>query len=100
MKLWQFSPQALGDLYAIWTFWTDRAGIESADRLETEFYEACDLLAERPMIGHIRTDVKRPVRFWNVREYLVIYRPDTVPLEILRLAHGSQDIPRVAREIP
>ena len=41
------------------------------------------LVAERPGIGHTRADLARePVRFWPVYSYLIIYRPETNPLEV------------------
>ena len=37
----------------------------------------------------------RPVRFWLVDNYWVVYRPETDPLEIVRVLHASRDIPRL-----
>jgi plasmid stabilization system protein ParE len=99
MKGWIFSPQASFDLFEIWLYLAQTASSDVADRIEAEFTEVCDRIAKHPMSGHTRPDVRRPVRFWNVRQYLVIYWPDTAPIEILRLAHGAQDIPRVVSEI-
>jgi len=100
MSGWTISPQANGDWDAIWHYWVEQAGDEAAERLRVDFIEAFDLLAERPMIGHKRSDVRRPVRFWNVRDYVVIYWADTDPIEVLRLAYGAQEIPRIVSEIP
>ena|SRR6185437_1621767 len=99
MRRWILSPQADRDFDMIWQYWADQAGFEAAEQLKIEFWEAYDLLASNPQIGHIRSDIKRRVRFWNVRQYLIIYWADTVPLEVLRLAHGAQDMPRVIDEI-
>jgi antitoxin ParD1/3/4/toxin ParE1/3/4 len=35
------------------------------------------------------------VRFWPVFKYLVIYRPETKPLEIIRVLHGRCDVERI-----
>ncbi len=99
MSDWIIAPQANGDWDAIWHYWVDHAGLDAAERLRTEFVEGFKMLADRPMIGHKRSDVRRPVRFWDVRDYLVVYWPEAKPLEILRLAYGAQDIPRIVREI-
>jgi len=36
----------------------------------------------------------KPVRFWSVYKYLIVYRPERKPLEILRIIHGMRDLPR------
>jgi len=46
-----------------------------------------------PHIGHARLDVApEPIRFWAVYSYLIVYRPDTDSLEILRVIHGARDL--------
>lgn len=53
------------------------------------------LLADNPGIGHVRLDLTdADVRFWSVFKYLVIYRPETKPLEIVRVLHGRRDVKR------
>ena len=53
-------------------------------------------LAENPGIGHVRSDLTdEDVRFWPVFKYLVIYRPETAPLEIVRVLHGRRDVERI-----
>ena len=57
------------------------------------------LLAANPGIGHIRTDLTdADVRFWSVFKYLVIYRPETKPLEIVRVLHGRREVKRLLGE--
>ena len=51
---------------------------------------AIQLLADDPGIGHLRPDfTPQDVRFWSVFRYLVIYRPDTKPLEIVACCTAS-----------
>jgi plasmid stabilization system protein ParE len=56
-------------------------------------YEAMDMLAENPMMGHSREDLTdRPVRFWPFKwHYLIIYK-SCVPIEIVRVLSGYRDI--------
>ncbi len=55
-------------------------------------------LSARPLIGHVRRDLAPPrYRFWPIYSYLIIYRPDTSPLEIVRVWHGAQDKPRLSK---
>lgn len=36
-----------------------------------------------------------PVKFWPVFSYLVIYKPDARPLEVLRVLHAARDVAAV-----
>jgi len=65
----------------------------AADALEDEFFAVFERLIVNPDLGHLRRDLTdKPVRFFTVRrQYLVVYVPDTRPLEIIRVLHGARD---------
>jgi antitoxin ParD1/3/4/toxin ParE1/3/4 len=94
MRAWEFSPEAKEDLQDIWLY-IAADNSAAADEIEAEIYEACDLLARNPGLGHKRRDLTdEPVLFWPVRgRYLVIYRRESEPLKIVRILHGSRDAP-------
>ena len=97
----QFTPQATEDLDGIW--WFIAADSEqAADRVETEIVSACHQLARSPLIGHKRTDITNlPVRFWTLPRYpnyVIVYRPDTRPLQIVAILHGRQDLMRRVKD--
>lgn len=49
--------------------------------------------AERPGLGHARDDLAdETLRVWTVHSYLVIYRPETRPLQVVRVLSGYRDI--------
>jgi len=57
---------------------------------------AMQKLAEAPELGHRRSDVHDPrYRFWAIYSYLIVFLVDTDPLQIIRVVHGSRDLPRV-----
>ena len=93
MNGYEFSPEARDDLQEIWMYIADDNHV-AADKLETDIYKACEMLAENPLLGHQRPDLTdEPVLFWPVRgHYLVIYLRKTQPLKIVRILHGSRDI--------
>ncbi len=63
-------------------------------------YEAFQRLAETPGLGHKREDLALlPVLFYAVWSYLVIYKPDTRPLEIVRVLHGARDVEAILGEV-
>ena len=57
------------------------------------FFDAFNLLADNPQIGHVRADLTdKKVRFWSVKSrYLVIYT-DIIPIKIIRVLNGYRDI--------
>jgi antitoxin ParD1/3/4/toxin ParE1/3/4 len=68
----------------------------TATRVLDALQEAMRLLGERPGIGHRRTDLAdETLRFWPVFSYLVIYRPDTAPVQVIRILHGARDVRRL-----
>ena len=60
--------------------------------------EAFALLAERPSIGHSRQDLTdRPLKFWSVFSYLVVYDPESRPLTIIAVLHGARDVEKLLK---
>lgn len=50
-------------------------------------------LARMPHIGHTRADLTSgSVLFWSVYRYLIVYRPETLPLEVIRVVSGWRDV--------
>jgi antitoxin ParD1/3/4/toxin ParE1/3/4 len=53
-------------------------------------------LAEMPLLGHLRQDLTdEGLRFWQVYSYLIVYRPETRPLQVVRVLHASRDVRRL-----
>lgn len=70
----------------------------AAIRVRDAISDAADKLAENPGIGHTREDLTdRPLKFWNVYSYLVVYDPDSRPLTIIAVLHGARDVERLLR---
>ncbi len=65
-------------------------------------YEAGAFLANGPMRGHSRGDLTaRSLRFWTLTRYpnyTVVYRPETVPIEIVAVLHGKKNISSILRK--
>lgn len=95
MSEFVLTSAAEGDLLKIIEYLegdSPNAVLKVADALD----EAMRRLAENPGIGHLRPDLTdEDVRFWSVFKYLVIYRPDTQPLEIVRVLHGRRDVKQI-----
>ena len=67
--------------------------VDAALKIYDAFEDAFQLLAENPGIGHTREDLTtRPVKFWSVFSYLVVYDPESSPLQIITVVHGARDV--------
>jgi plasmid stabilization system protein ParE len=70
-----------------------------SDRVERAIYEACEFVAASPERGHSRPDLTtRLLRFWTLTRfpnYSIVYRPETMPIEIVTVLHGKRDIRRI-----
>lgn len=92
MSSFRFLSDARCHLAEILDYIEEGSGLPRSERVESEVLRIVELLAEHPRAGHRRRDItKRDVLFWSVYSYLVVYRPETKPLELLRVLHGSRN---------
>jgi plasmid stabilization system protein ParE len=98
MSRYVIARRADRDLDAIWELIRGSNGIPVANRIELEFHETMQMLAEHPMMGHTRTDVADPrYRFWSVYKFVIGYRIDKKPIHIARVVHGARQFARLFR---
>jgi plasmid stabilization system protein ParE len=92
MKKYFLSPIAEQDIDEIISFLAQE-NPKAAMKLLDALYEAMNMLAENPMVGHKREDMtNKLVRFWPFKwHYLIIYN-DCSPIEIVRVLSGYRDI--------
>ncbi|MGO8786115.1 MAG: type II toxin-antitoxin system RelE/ParE family toxin [Terriglobia bacterium] len=73
-----------------------RDSVRAANRLEAAVHDACAFLAEGPFRGRTRAEITPlPLRFWTVQafpNYIIVYDPQSDPLQIIRILHGSRDV--------
>ncbi|MDQ3441052.1 MAG: type II toxin-antitoxin system RelE/ParE family toxin [Planctomycetota bacterium] len=95
MKPYVLSPLAEQDLQEIWDYIAQDSA-DQADRVILAIRKGVRLAAEMPGIGHHREDLPDPsLRVWTVYSYLIIYKPETEPLEVVRIIHGQHHIPDI-----
>ena len=99
----QLTPQATEDLDDIWRFIASDS-FEAADRVEAEIIATCRRLAKHPLMETKRQDITPlPVRFWTIVKfpnYVIVYRPETVPLQVVAVLHGRRNLRAVLRQRP
>lgn len=95
------TPRALDDLDSIWNFIAQDSE-DAATRVESAVFEACESLARHPLLGSKRKEITAlPVRFWVVTRhpnFIIVYRPQTRPLQVIALLHGKRNIKALLEE--
>jgi plasmid stabilization system protein ParE len=95
MSRYQFTPQAVDDLFEIWSY-IARDSVGAANRVEVAVHNACAFLADGPLRGRTREEITPlPLRFWTVQafpNYIIVYDPQSDPLQIIRILYGSRDV--------
>jgi antitoxin ParD1/3/4 len=95
MSQFILSPSASADLAETWDFIAND-NLDAADRWLAKMHQEVRRLAEMPSLGHSRKDLTdKPVLFWPVGRYLIIYQADRRPIEIVRVLSAYRDIPRL-----
>jgi plasmid stabilization system protein ParE len=90
------APEAAHDLLEIWRHLKRKAGVGIAERA---IRDRIAFLARTPGAGHWRRDLTDvPVKFFSVYSYLIVYRPETKPLQVVAILHGYRDVDRVLTE--
>ncbi|HEV7928248.1 MAG TPA: type II toxin-antitoxin system RelE/ParE family toxin [Verrucomicrobiae bacterium] len=100
MSRFLLAPSAKSDLVEIWNYYASEVGdADLADRMRDEIFVGIRVVARTPDLGHFRRDLaNEPLRFWRVRSYLIVYRGEARPVQIVRILHGARDVQAVLSE--
>jgi len=92
-EAFKLSPEACQDIQQIWAY-IAADSIKAARRVRLQILDARWRIAENPGIGHSREDLtEKPVRFWPIGSFLIVYNPARRLVEIVRVVHGARDVP-------
>lgn len=70
-----------------------------ADRAEAVIRDKIVFLAGVPGSGHWRKDLTdEPVKFLSVYSYLIVYRPETTPLQVVAILPGRRDVEQLLKQ--
>ncbi|HET6840903.1 MAG TPA: type II toxin-antitoxin system RelE/ParE family toxin [Candidatus Angelobacter sp.] len=90
------APEAAQDLVDIWKYIKKQSNIEIANRIEAQIRDKIAFLAESPGTGHWRKDLTDAlVKFFPVYSWLIVYRPETRPLQVVCILHGRRDLEQI-----
>jgi antitoxin ParD1/3/4/toxin ParE1/3/4 len=92
------APEAALDLIQIWRHIKRESSLAVADRIESVIRDKIAFLAGNPGAGHSRKNLTdQPVKFFPVYSYLIVYRPDTKPLQVVSILHGRRDVEQLLK---
>ena len=94
MKRFYLAAQAQIDLDEIWLFIAED-NPAAADRFHDQLLSKFLILAEHPLIGHAREELRPNMRSFPVGRYVVFYRDSSEHIEIVRVLHGARDIENI-----
>lgn len=97
MSAARITAKARADLDELW-FYVSADDPTAADRLIDRLIAACLFLAEAPMAGRDRSDLRAGMRSFRVGNYLVFYAPAESSVEIIRVVSGHRDLPTLFDE--
>ncbi len=88
------TPRATQDLVDIGRYLVQESQSRNVAKRFLDFIATkCSVYATAPEIGELCVDLAPNVRRFAVGNYVVFYRPVRGGIEVLRVLHGSRDIP-------
>jgi toxin ParE1/3/4 len=85
------SDEAVSDLADLWTYIAEDSP-ERADQFVDQIHETCKTLAESPMIGRERNELRPGMRCFPIGRYLIFYRVIEERLQVVRVLSGYRDL--------
>jgi toxin ParE1/3/4 len=92
MKRYRLTPEAEKDLDQI-SDYIANDNPQAALRLLGRIEERCQRLAEMPETGRARDELAEGLRSGIVGNYVIFYRLDDEGIQVIRVLHGSRDLP-------
>ena len=95
---YSLTPQARADLNDIRTWYREHRSTATARKVMQDLREQFRRVARTPAIGRPREELAPDhphLFFWPHRRFLIIYNPETSPLQIYRIWDASRGDPEL-----
>ena len=97
MKRFRLSLKAVEDLTDAFNY-LEKQSPRAARAVIDKLFAAMDRIGRTPSLGHMREDLTdRPVKFYSVYSYLIVYDPAPRPIRILHVIYGKRDVAEILR---
>lgn len=94
MSRYRLTPEADRDIDDIAEYIAENNPVEAL-QLVRSIRQRCQALAEMPETGRSREELAPGLRSSHLGRYLIFFRPDPEGIEVVRVVHGSRDIPKL-----
>jgi toxin ParE1/3/4 len=85
------APSAEKDLNEILQY-ISADSLHHAEQLLLQIDKKCRMLAENPLLGKTRDELKPNLRSFPISSYVIFYRSIPSGIEVVRILHGARDI--------
>lgn len=92
-RRYQLSDIADSDIDAIFDYTEKEYGLDKAVAYVSGFEELFISLVDNPELGRTRSEIKQGLRSISKDEHIVFYRILSDHIRIVRVLHGSRDLP-------
>src|SRR4051812_7077008 len=89
-----WSPQAERDIRKIWAYYAAEASAEAANKVLRTLEAAAERVANHPMAGRPRDELRPTLRTMLAHPYVVFYRLKVGGVEIARVLHERRNLPK------
>ena len=86
-------PQARDDLDTIWDYLAAVQSPATADAVLRTIFRRLSALADYPLLGRTRDDIRPGVRGSPVGRYVIFYYPRDEGIIVSRVLYGGRDLP-------
>lgn len=94
LGVYRLSIAAAKDINGIYDYTMDRFGEQQTVAYLTGLDERLTYLANRPETGRTRDEVRKGLMSFTYEKHVVFYRIMKYGIRIVRVLHGSMDIPK------
>ncbi len=91
---YELSAEADGDLEEIFDYTEHEFGMDQAVKYVSAFGDVFEQLLENPQIGRERKEIRNGLRSTIKDKHVVFYRILKDRVRIVRVLHGSRDLPK------
>lgn len=92
MKRYILSPEAKTDITNIRKYTTRQWGKAQTDKYTLQLRDRMRWLADNPMLGRSRDEIKEGYRSFNEGSHMIFYRVAGSAIEIIGILHQNMDI--------
>ncbi|MBV6389895.1 MAG: Toxin ParE1 [Nitrosomonas europaea] len=92
MKHYLLSPEAKTDITNIRQYTTQQWGKTQADKYILRLRERMRWLADNPMLGRARDEIKEGYRSFSEGDHVIFYRMAGSAIEVIGIPHQNMDI--------